>query len=324
MTPAALAEVRFDSDGLVPVVVQDADTGDVLMLAYMNDQALNLTRETGQAHFWSRGRGKLWRKGETSGNVQIVQDVRINCEQNSLLLRVRQHGAVCHDGYPTCFYREVADDGTLNIVRDREFDPAMVYGHTGIGDSSPTSPVVDQVVDQLEVATRLQYAAYAYLRDHDLTAESSTSRRLRNPEEDFHERVSDELRELAGVLDGTHQHSDRQSDLCLEASQVMYWLLGWALRSGVSWAQLRPDKALTTSDDLTPDTVAMLLRREAGQWANAPGTGNDVAATSHATLALVGQACHAGGINPADPVLHDLEELRSRPYLAEFFSTQQS
>jgi phosphoribosyl-AMP cyclohydrolase len=314
---AAAAEVKFDSDGLVPVIVQDADTGDVLMLAFMNNQALSLTRETGQAHYWSRGRGKLWRKGETSGNVQIVQDLRINCEQNSLLLLVRQHGAVCHDGYPTCYYREIADDGTLNIVRDREFDPAKVYASTENGESSPSL----QNYDQLEETTRLQYAAYTYLRDHDLTAVSSTSSRLRNPEEDFQNRIADELRELAGVLEGTHKHSDRQSDLCLEASQVMYWLLGMALKNGVTWAQLRPDKALRTSDDLTPDTVVQLLRREAAQWANAPSIGNDAAATTHATLALVGQACHAGGIDPAGPVQHDLKELRSRPYLAEFFST---
>jgi phosphoribosyl-AMP cyclohydrolase len=85
--------IRFDADGLVPVVAQDAVTGDVLMLAYMNDEALRLTAATGYAHYWSRGRQKLWRKGETSGHTQIVDEILVNCERNSLLLLVRQTGA---------------------------------------------------------------------------------------------------------------------------------------------------------------------------------------------------------------------------------------
>ena len=104
------------TDGLAPVVVQDAVSGDVLMLAFMNDDALRLTHETGRAHYWSRSRNALWRKGETSGHEQLVDEIRVNCEQNSLLLLVRQVGAVCHDGYPTCFYRRTAPDGSLTIV----------------------------------------------------------------------------------------------------------------------------------------------------------------------------------------------------------------
>jgi phosphoribosyl-AMP cyclohydrolase len=100
--------IRFGEDGLAPVVVQDTVTGDVLMLAFMNEEALRLTRETGKAHFWSRSRGTLWRKGETSGHEQLVDAIRVNCERNSLLLLVRQIGAVCHDGYSTCYYREIA------------------------------------------------------------------------------------------------------------------------------------------------------------------------------------------------------------------------
>jgi phosphoribosyl-AMP cyclohydrolase len=119
--------VQYGADGLAPVVVQDAVSGDVLMLAFMNDDALRLTQETGRAHFWSRGRNALWRKGETSGHEQLVDEIRVNCEQNSLLLLVRQVGAVCHDGYPTCFYRRTAPDGSLTIVRNRAFDPSSVY-----------------------------------------------------------------------------------------------------------------------------------------------------------------------------------------------------
>ncbi len=98
------------------------------MIGFMNAEALTLTRQTGRIHFWSRSRGKLWRKGETSGHEQVVEEIWVNCERNSLLITVTQIGAVCHDGYPTCFYRRLTDDNTLEIVMDRTFDPATVYG----------------------------------------------------------------------------------------------------------------------------------------------------------------------------------------------------
>ena len=127
MNGSMVESIRFGADGLVPVVVQDAVTRDVLMLAYMNEEALRLTRETARSHFWSRSRSRLWRKGETSGNEQIVRQISINCECNSLLLLVDQVGAVCHDGYDTCFYRSLNEDGTLETARTRVFDPALVY-----------------------------------------------------------------------------------------------------------------------------------------------------------------------------------------------------
>ena len=124
------AGIRFDGRGLVPVVVQEADSGAVLLLAYMNAQALEATLRTGRAHFWSRSRHKLWRKGESSGREQIVEGLYVNCEENSLLLRVRQQGgAACHTGHPTCYYRTLAPDGTWHEVESRVFDPADVYGH---------------------------------------------------------------------------------------------------------------------------------------------------------------------------------------------------
>jgi phosphoribosyl-AMP cyclohydrolase len=124
-------DIRFDERGLVPVVVQEATTGAVLLLAYMNAEALAATLRTGRAHFWSRARGRLWRKGERSGREQIVEALYINCEQNSLLLRVHQQGgAACHTGHPTCFYRQLAPDGSWQAVEERGFDPAEVYGRT--------------------------------------------------------------------------------------------------------------------------------------------------------------------------------------------------
>jgi len=88
--------VVFDDDGLIPVVIQDDQSGSVLMLAYMNQTALTATRVTGKTHFWSRSRQALWRKGETSGHEQIVKSIHVNCYENSLLIRVDQHGACCH------------------------------------------------------------------------------------------------------------------------------------------------------------------------------------------------------------------------------------
>ena len=98
-------EIAFDENGLVPCVVQDWRTGEVLTLAYMNEQALARTRETGEMHFWSRSRGELWHKGETSGNVQRLKGLRYDCDEDALLALVEPAGPACHTGERTCFYR---------------------------------------------------------------------------------------------------------------------------------------------------------------------------------------------------------------------------
>jgi phosphoribosyl-AMP cyclohydrolase len=124
-------EIRIDFDrgnGLIPAIVQDWKSGEVLMVAYMNEESWGKTRETGKACFWSRSRKKLWLKGETSGNVQIVKEVFLDCDNDALLLKVEQvGGAACHTGHRSCFYRRVAD-GRLEIVGERVFDPKEVYG----------------------------------------------------------------------------------------------------------------------------------------------------------------------------------------------------
>lgn len=309
--------VHFGEDGLVPAIVQDAATGDVLMLAFMNAEALRRTRETGRAHYWCRSQGRLWRKGETSGNEQIVDEMLINCEQNSLLLRVRQRGAVCHDGYSTCYYRRFEPDGSLTIVRDRAFDPSEVYGVPASSDSTAIGRDIDPPAEM----TRQQFRAYVWLRDHDLTAESGTSRWLRDPEVDLRARIADELDELAGVLTGEHRHSDLVSDLRLEASQVIYWVLLAAIREHVNWSRLRPDRALTTAREAVPAaTAAHLLRADAARWRDRSEPVIDFAARGHATLALVGQGCASGGIDPMEAVHADLDDLRARPYLAPIFA----
>lgn len=130
----------FDAHGLLPVVVTAAGTGEVLMLAHMNDEALALSIETGEAHFWSRSREALWRKGETSGNVLRIVEIRIDCDQDALWIKAEMAGAgaCCHTGRISCFYRGVpfgskAGEPLVEVHTERHFDPAAVYG-----DSSPT------------------------------------------------------------------------------------------------------------------------------------------------------------------------------------------
>ncbi|MGF1506055.1 MAG: phosphoribosyl-AMP cyclohydrolase [Anaerolineae bacterium] len=102
-----MIEIKRDASGLVPPVVQDAHTHQVLMVAYMNAEALRLTKETGEAHFWSRSREELWHKGATSGNIQRVVEIRVDCDEDTLLLLVEPDGPACHTGEVSCFYRTV-------------------------------------------------------------------------------------------------------------------------------------------------------------------------------------------------------------------------
>jgi phosphoribosyl-AMP cyclohydrolase len=112
--------------GLLPAIAQDAESGQVLMLAWMNREAFDETLQTGRAVYYSRSRGKLWRKGEESGHVQEVVGVYLDCDADTILLRVRQTGAACHEGYPTCFFRQVTPAG-LQVVQERLVDPQEVY-----------------------------------------------------------------------------------------------------------------------------------------------------------------------------------------------------
>jgi phosphoribosyl-AMP cyclohydrolase len=98
-------QLKYDERGLIPAIVQDAETGQVLMLAYMNEEALQATIQTGQTHFWSRSRQELWHKGGTSGNVQQVVDLAVDCDADTLLVRVHPAGPACHTGNTTCFFR---------------------------------------------------------------------------------------------------------------------------------------------------------------------------------------------------------------------------
>jgi len=121
-----IGEVKFDDRGLVTAIAQDADTGEVLMVAHMNRQSLERTLETGIVTYWSRRRGKLWVKGETSGHTQRLVEARIDCDGDALLFKVRQEGGACHMGYRSCFYRKNTHEG-LVVDGRLMFDPAAVY-----------------------------------------------------------------------------------------------------------------------------------------------------------------------------------------------------
>jgi phosphoribosyl-ATP pyrophosphohydrolase/phosphoribosyl-AMP cyclohydrolase len=118
---------KFNADGLIPAIIQDNRTNEVLMLAYMNREALAKTLSSGQTWFYSRSRQQLWHKGETSGNIQEVDEIYFDCDADALLIKVRQHGAACHEGYKSCFHYRIEKDGRVGLVGEMVFNPADVY-----------------------------------------------------------------------------------------------------------------------------------------------------------------------------------------------------
>lgn len=294
-----LPPINWPDDGLIPVVIQDDVSDTVLMMGYMNAEALEKTRSSGEVHYWSRSRQQLWHKGGGSGHVQRVRSMAINCDQNSLLIRVQQEGAVCHDGYATCYYRDVLEDGSLAINQDRLFDPRDVYGD-GYG---------------LEAITREWWGAYEWLRDHDLTAHSGTSRLLRDANPSVIGRIQDELTELAGVLDGSHKHSNQRDDAVLEASQCFYWIAVESIRSRIEWDEVRPDRALDVAvASVDAGSASMLLKAEAGSLTLInPAVANHV-------LTMIAESVRSLGVDPREIVEYDLRDLRARSYLAGYFA----
>ena len=120
---ALLSKLTFSADGLIPVIVQDAETKDVLMFAFANREAVSLTLETGYAHYFSRSRNRLWKKGEESGHLQTVHDVLTDCDEDVLIYQVSQEGCACHEGYRSCFFRDLAG----NVILPRLKDPKDIY-----------------------------------------------------------------------------------------------------------------------------------------------------------------------------------------------------
>ena len=127
MTSNTITEPDFSrGDGLLPAIAQDSENNEILMLAYMNEESYRETLRSGRAVYWSRSRNRLWRKGEESGHVQTVESIAIDCDADTILLKVRQQGAACHEGYRSCFFRQVTDEG-ISIQGTRLVDPKTVY-----------------------------------------------------------------------------------------------------------------------------------------------------------------------------------------------------
>jgi len=114
--------------GLITAVTVDADNGEVLMVAYMNEEAFQLTLETKKVHYWSRTRNKLWKKGESSGNMQDLVEMRVDCDLDALVVRAHQRGPACHEGFRSCFYRTVDESGQLRENAERLMTPEEIYG----------------------------------------------------------------------------------------------------------------------------------------------------------------------------------------------------
>ena len=319
--------LKFDRQGLIPAVIQDDITGDVLMLAFMNQEAFQRTRETGYTHFFSRSRNTVWRKGEQSGHVQEVRAIFVNCEENSLLLRVIQHGAgACHMGYRSCYYRRLQPDGTYETVAERLFEPEVVYAN---------APAVGaQFIAPLETAMRQLYDAYLYLRDHDLSEESNTSRLLHESLDRVGQgtinqahttapwlylvsRLADELQELADVQRGEHVHSGQQPDTILEGSQVGYWLLLLAATAKLHYDDFTPHVSMLRgynerySADEGTRFIAPEQQERCLELLSTPEQ-SMVVQGLQLGFALIGWACAQAGISPLAPVEFDIEQMRRK------------
>ncbi|HZX49076.1 MAG TPA: bifunctional phosphoribosyl-AMP cyclohydrolase/phosphoribosyl-ATP diphosphatase HisIE [Nitrospirota bacterium] len=146
-------QIRFNSNGLVPAIIQDSKTLAVLMMAYMNDQALRATIKTGISHFWSRSRQKLWQKGETSGNIQRVKKILYDCDADTLLLLVDQTGVACHTGSPSCFFRELYERVDSRDTRD-ELDRTNLSGIL--------NTVYDVIIDRRDAPSDTSYVSSLY------------------------------------------------------------------------------------------------------------------------------------------------------------------
>jgi phosphoribosyl-AMP cyclohydrolase len=295
--------VVFDAAGLVPVVAQEGASGAVLMLAYMNAEALARTLAEGVLVFWSRSRQTLWRKGERSGNTLRLLELRVNCEGNSLLALVALEGAAaCHEGYRSCYYRRLdpAADGafTTQIIAARQLDPAAVYGSAAPSDHNAGDADGDDAA--LERDARALYAAYERLRDSPSDAASATARLLRQPDASATAahalaRAREELEELRGVLAGTHRHHGDARDVLLEAGQVGYWATVSAVALHAPYAVWQPHGAWLAGWQSSP----------------APEVSAPLAACA-ATLTEAGMLCRAAGVHPVRVVAADLAAMRAK------------
>jgi len=156
-----LNELKFDDKGLIPVIVQDHETNEVLMMAYMNREALEKSFDTGMAHYWSRSRNKLWLKGETSGHFQKIKSISTDCDSDTLLLKVEQKEAACHTGHYSCFYRELSREEFKELA-DKVFDAGKVYNKSAI-----LQELYDVIVDRTVNPKEGSYTNYLFEKGLD-------------------------------------------------------------------------------------------------------------------------------------------------------------
>ncbi len=322
-----LSAVRFDAAGLIPAICQEDGTGMVLVLAYMNSDALQRTLSTGDVYFWSRSRQALWRKGETSGNTLRLVRMAINCEGDSLLLTVTLKGpGVCHTGYRSCYYRTLLPDGTLQVMLSPTFDPGTVYAIDADARWSGANLLpggTDSRLRHAELHSMMRelYAGYGRLRDGGQIyfAVSGTARMLNDPEMTparYLARAREELDELAGVLDGTHRHEGGRADLLLESSQVGYWLCLAACTARYSYEEWHPDVVLLRawegwdqhrrSEPSTSTTTPMV---DDGGAAAQPHT---ILQMLWDGLTELGILLARAGVHPTEPIARDLASLNAR------------
>ncbi|HEY1354640.1 MAG TPA: phosphoribosyl-AMP cyclohydrolase [Ktedonobacteraceae bacterium] len=304
--------LQFDRQGLIPAVIQDESNGQVLMVAFMNAEALQLTRTTGYVHLFSRARNTIWRKGEQSGHIQEIRAIYVNCEESSLLLKVVQHGAgACHTGHRSCYYRRLLEDDRYETIEALSFDPTAVYAQNASEQKPAPAPISQQEIQQLESDMRKLYSAYIFLRDHDLSTESNTSRLLQEPGIEYLVgRLGDELQELADVQAGTHVHSDRQSDTVLEASQVGYWLMLLAAARNVKYDAVRPHEAILAGYQMSaPRTL------EQDQECLSLLTSENPAEIIQGLVmgfTTLGRTCAEAGVSPLAPAEYDMAQMRRK------------
>lgn len=155
------AQLKFDAHGLIPAITRDAETGEVLMMAYMNAEAVELTVKTGQVHYYSRSRRKLWLKGESSGHVQTVREIRFDCDADCLLIAVEQAGAACHTGHKSCFYRSY-EQGEVSSAGEKLVDAVAIYGQKDILDA-----VYHVIQERRQNPSEKSYVASLYAKGLD-------------------------------------------------------------------------------------------------------------------------------------------------------------
>jgi len=348
-----LSAIHFDAQGLVPVVAQDVSTGDVLLIAFMNVVALERTFATGEAHFWSRSRAALWRKGESSGHTLHVEEIRVNCEGNSLLLHVRLIGpGACHDGYRSCYYRRLAADGSLSIITERVFDPAVVYGageapppdplpilangeggspgedHPAIRGSSrlvsPLSTAVErgaagwsgargEASTELEATLRELYAGYVRLRDVDFTAISQTSRMLRDPDATPEQFLARAQEELV-ELEGVLAGTHRHSGTRDDLLLEASQVIYWLCLAAARAGLIYDDwqPHVALTNSTSPYTDTRAGLDHATTDSPSPFAKMGRGSGGGAMLAHVARLLSQAGVAPIEPVQRDLTSLRKR------------